>query len=31
MYRHMRKNPKNGFTEYLYSDMRYIKGWKRIK
>ena len=26
-----RFNPNNGFYEEIWSDMKYIKGWKRIK
>jgi hypothetical protein len=31
MYLHVRKNPKTGFKETLNSEMRFIKGWKRVK
>ena len=31
MYIHTRKCPKTGFHETLKSEMRFIKGWKRIK
>lgn len=30
MYKHIRKNPKTGFTETIVSNMRFIKGWKRL-
>lgn len=30
MYKHERKNPKNGYIETLWSSLRFIKGWKRI-
>lgn len=31
MYTHARKNPNNGFTETLRSELKFIKGWKRVK
>lgn len=30
MYTHERKHPKTGFKETLRSELKFIKGWKRI-
>ncbi len=31
MYKHARFSPTSGFYEELWSSMKFIKGWKRIK
>ncbi len=31
MYKHARFSPISGFYEEFWSEMKFIKGWKRIK